>query len=125
MTPLLYACSTGLADVVKELAERLADMNVVDDNGRGCIQLASKTQGNNQMLATWLRRNTDAPETSGKGRPRSEKQKGRLSSAYRWKLGPKADSILTRSYKPQEQGRNGAQDCYQPQESQAKRCRYE
>ena len=68
MTPLLYACSTGLADVVVELAERQADMNVVDENGRGCLQLAMYAQGANQPLAQWLRENTAARDTDGWGR---------------------------------------------------------
>ena len=92
MTPLLYACSTGLADVVKELAERLADMNVVDDNGRGCLQLAISAQGANQPLAHWLRENTGAMDTAGWGREVGEKQTGRVSSTYLSSLSPKAAS---------------------------------
>ena len=51
MTPLLYACSTGLADVVVELAERRADMNVVDDNRRGCLQLRSQVHSGDEPAA--------------------------------------------------------------------------
>ena len=88
MTPLLYACSTGLADVVIHLAKRRADMTVVDDNGRGCIQLASKVQGTNQPLANWLREHTNAPATQGPGRAQQDKQSGWHSTACRQQSGP-------------------------------------
>ena len=131
MTPLLYACSTGLADVVMELAERRADMNVVDDNGRGCLQSATNAQGTNQPLAKWLRQNTTAWNTAGKGRAGWEKQTGHHSSTYRWSLSPKVASgekgkpcgekaksgeKAASVQPPGGKGKKGPQCGYQPQE---------
>ena len=134
MTPLLYACSTGLADVVVELAERRADMNVVDDNRRGCLQLARSAQGKNQPLAQWLRENTRAMNTAGWGREVGEKQTGRVSSTYRSSLSPKAASgekgntfgeKAASVQPPGGKGKKGPQCGYQPQEGKGKKGLYE
>ena len=55
VTPLHFACSTGLADVVKLLATKKADLTKLDGRGRGCLQLAANSQGDKQTLSNWLR----------------------------------------------------------------------
>ena len=50
-TPLMFACSTGIGDVVILLAEMGADFHKVDHNQRGCLQLARRCQGDGQTLA--------------------------------------------------------------------------
>ena len=52
---LHFACSTGLADVVKLLATKKADLTKLDGRGRGCLQLAANSQGDKQTLSNWLR----------------------------------------------------------------------
>ena len=54
-TPLHFACSTGLADVVKLLATKKADLTKLDGRGRVCLQLAANSQGDKQTLSNWLR----------------------------------------------------------------------
>ena len=64
VTPLMYACSTGLADCVKMLAEKRADFNKLDNHGRVCLQLARRAQGDNQNMASWLKDNVQGIDSS-------------------------------------------------------------
>ena len=71
------------------LVELGVDCTVVDDHGRGVLQLAKNAEGDNQVLYNWLKgRFPDLPETSGKGRRPEEKSRGVFSYAYREVTGP-------------------------------------
>ena len=84
LTPLMDLCSTGCADCVKYLAEQKADLTVQDFQGRGCLQLADRAQGENRPLYNWLREHVQGIQmTSGKGRPKDERQSGSFSSYFR------------------------------------------
>ena len=90
VTPFLFACSTGVADIVKYLA-RIPHFNSWhrDGNERGAVQLAMNSGGEHQRLATWLRDNcrdednVGLPETNGTGRPSAERTRGGFQSDYR------------------------------------------
>ena len=56
MTPLLLACSTGVSDVVQLLCDKKANIRKMSE-GRGALQLASKTAGESGALVRWLRWN--------------------------------------------------------------------
>ena len=60
----MHACSTGLADCVKMLAEAKADFNKLDNHGRVCLQLARRAQGDNQNMASWLKDNVQGIDSS-------------------------------------------------------------
>ena len=86
-TPLHFACSTGIADCVQELARRKADFSKLDHKGRGCLQLAEQCQGDGQSLAVWRRGNVkDLPDTDKQGRAPHEKRKGSVSSGIRYNM---------------------------------------
>ena len=73
----MLACSTGLADCVQFLAMKKADFTKLDYNGRGCLQLAMNSQGDGQVLASWLTENVpDIPSSDGKGRDKADKYRG-------------------------------------------------
>ena len=114
-------------------------MKVVDDHGRGCLQLAISAQGANQPLAHWLRENTGAMDTAGWGREVGEKQTGLCSSTLRFNLGPKAargekgkgfgekansGTKAASVQPPGGKGKKGPQCGYQPQEGKAKKGLY-
>ena len=56
MTPLLLACSSGVSDVVQLLCDKKADIRKMS-GGRGALQLASTTAGENNKLVQWLQWN--------------------------------------------------------------------
>ena len=106
-TPLHFACSTGLADVVKLLADKEADLSKADGKGRGCIQLAANAQGEKSTLANWLRDNfPDLPETYGVGRAPGEKTRGSVAASFRRTTGPKQRPHAAVSHKG-ETGKGG------------------
>ena len=79
-TPLHFACSTGLADCVQLLVQNRANVNILDGKGRSCFQLASNCQGNGQILATWLEKNTEnLDKSTGEGRTNENKCRGEFS----------------------------------------------
>ena len=83
-TPLHLACASGIADVVQVLAKYRADFHRVDGNGRGCLQLASQCQGNNQVLFHWLRDNVEGIQmTDGHGRAHEDRTKGKFTDVFR------------------------------------------
>ena len=83
-TPLHFACSSGIADVAQMLVTRNADCTIEDSNGRGCLQLAGKCQGQGQLLKNWLLENVPGlEETHGIGRSADEKQRGEFSKDFR------------------------------------------
>ena len=82
MTPLHFACSTGMADCVKYLAEQGADLTVVDKNGRGCLQFASQVQGKNQTLWNYLRKPFPYLRDTN-GVAEGEKKRGRWAQEHR------------------------------------------
>ena len=103
MTPLMLLCSTGLADCVMLLADLGANFGFTDDSLRGCWQLASNAQGDNQKLATWLKwRFPELQWTYGQGRRREDKSRGEGSERYRNQTGPRVRE--SRTYHP-SQGR--------------------
>ena len=82
MTPLHFACSSGMADCVTYLAIHGADMTVEDDNNRGCLQLARQVQGNNQTLATWLKKKYPRLQDTN-GVAGGPKKRGKCSRKFR------------------------------------------
>ena len=113
MTPLHFLCATGVADCVRLLVEKRADMSQEDYNGRGCLQLAKNSQGKKQTLATWLKQHAPAiPETSGKGRAKGEMTRGQVSNFLRTRAGPRHNKSSNsternKGYKPQHGKRRG------------------
>ena len=90
MTPLHFLCATGVADCVRLLVEKRADMSQEDYNGRGCLQLARNCQGKEQHLATWLIQHVPKiQDTSGKGRAKGEMTRGQVSNFLRTRAGPR------------------------------------
>ena len=90
-TPLHLACGSGLADVVQVLASYRADFSKLDAKGRGCLQLASQCQGNNQVLYQWLRLNVGHTRwTDGRGRAYEDRSRGQFIEVYRKGTAPTA-----------------------------------
>ena len=91
-TPFLFACSTGVVDIVYFLA-KLRGFNTwhLDDKGRGAVQLARGAQGDRERCATWLLANckddqgNSLPETKVSGRRMNEKRRGQFQPNYRSK----------------------------------------
>ena len=91
-TPFLFACSTGVVDIVYFLA-KFRGFNTwhLDDKGRGAVQLARGAQGDRERCATWLLANckddegNPLPETNVSGRPMNEKRRGQFQPNYRGK----------------------------------------
>ena len=76
-------------DVVEVLVQAKANVHAVDGNGRGCLQLASRCQGDNQVLYNYLKREVPSLEmTYGEGRPDEDKSRGMFSHLYRRNTGP-------------------------------------
>ena len=134
VSPLMLACATGIADCVQTLANFGADFTHEDDNGRTCLQRAVNCQGNNQVLANWLRNNVDRehlPEGSGTGRAPEDKRRGDFSYAYRVAAGPQhkkgeQDKGRGRGYAPQQhggKGSNGGQQQRAPPQHGGKGCK--
>ena len=85
----MLAAGSALADCVKLLAEKKADLTKLDNDKRGCLQLAEQVQGNSQTLASWLKENVrNIPSTDGKGRAKADRSRGQFSQNYRLDTGP-------------------------------------
>ena len=83
-TPLHLACGSGIADVVQVLVMFRADLHKVDGQGRGCLQLASQCQGDNQVLFHWLRKTVPGiGMTDGRGRAREDRTRGQFTEVFR------------------------------------------
>ena len=110
----MFAAGSGLADCVRLLATQKADFTKVDRKGRGCMQLASKSQGEGQILANWIYENVEnAGVTNARGRDKEDQTRGAHSSASRSYTGPV--HYKRRGYEPQEQGRSeGWSTSYEP-----------
>ena len=87
------------------LSSGVADFSKVDNNQRGCRQLASQCQGEGQTLANWLMTNVkNLPETSGHGRSKENKTRGEFSYQYRSDTGPiHKCKGKSHGYKPQDE----------------------
>ena len=82
-TPLMLAAGSALADCVKLLAEKRADFTQLDNDKRGCLQLAEQAQGKCEMLAHWLKENVrNIPSNDGKWRAKPDRSRGEFSQRF-------------------------------------------
>ena len=86
------------------------DLTKLDNDKRGCLQLAEQVQGKGQTLANWLKGNVaNIPSSDGKGRAKEDQRRGEFSQKYRQETGP-----------PQCKGNSGGGECMSHNESHRK-----